>query len=232
MKKLLFVTLLASLSMMASAQITQIAQETPYIEVRGTASRLVEPNRIEVRITLSEAVDKGKTSLSTLESQLATALKEAAIDVPKQLVVVNQSSTAQKRNSAYQFKTYQLTLTSAEQVAAVFAAFANNSVKDAAINRMYNINQRQINQELQVEAMKNSLETAQNLVQAIGQTIGRAIQIQYWSNDNSPVGFSADNMLMRAKAPSLEQGEELPSDLKLRPQKMECAVTVRYSLPQ
>ncbi|MEG1463806.1 MAG: SIMPL domain-containing protein [Mucinivorans sp.] len=224
MKKLFFVTLIASMALLASAQ--QV-QEKPYIEVGGKASRLVEPNRVEVRITLSEAVSKGKVKLAELESQLATALKQAEVDASKQLVVISQSSTSQKRATAYQYKTYLLTLTSADEVATVFEAFAANSVQNASISRMYNTDQEKIVKELQIEAMKNSQQTALNLTSAIGQTIAGAIQIQYWSNDIPPVGYSSDNML-RSKA--VVESEELPSDLKLRPIDVRCSVTVRYAL--
>lgn len=226
MKKLILASLMAIFALGAAAQ-QQL--DVPYIEVQGKATRLVEPNRVEVRITLSEAPSKGKVKLESLESQLATALKQAGVDASKQLVVLSQSSAAQKRSSAYQFKSYLLTLSSADEMSAVFDALAANNVQDASVVRTYNTDQAAIDKEMQVEAMKNSQEMAQNLAAAVGQTIGKAIQIQYWNN--TPAPFLSDNMLMRSAKVAVE-GAELPDDVKMRPINAQCNVTVRYLLPQ
>lgn len=226
MKKSLLVSLFALIAIGAWSQSNE---QTPYVEVRGVASRLVEPNRVEIRITLSEADSKGKVKLATLESALATALKAADIDVSKQLVVVSQSSGAQKRNGLYQFKTYALTLTTAEQVASVFDAFAAQGVQNAEVFRTYNVDQKQIESELQVEAMKDSQKTAKHLMSALGQTIGSAIQVQYWSNyaPEAVIGYG-----VRRSKEDVSLNAVLPDNLSLKPINVQVSVTVRYLLHQ
>lgn len=225
MKKLIFLSLLAIMALGATAQ---EQDNMPYVEVRGTASRLVEPNRIEVLVSLNEADSKGKIKLSELESDLANALKKSGVDASKQLVISSQSSSAQKKSGSLQFKNFLLTLTSANQLDEVFEAFASSGVQNAQIMRMYNVDQKSIVAELQVEAMTNSMQTAQTLALAIGQKIGSAIQIQYWDNPISPI-YMSDNML-RTKSAGMESAPELPDDVKLKPINMQVSVTVRYFL--
>lgn len=225
MKKLIFLSLFAIMALGATAQ---GQDNTPYVEVRGTASRLVEPNRIEVLVSLNEADSKGKIKLSALESDLASALKKAGVDASKQLVISSQSSAAQKKAGSFQFKNFLLTLTSANQLEAVFEAFASSGVQNAQIMRMYNVNQKSITAELQVEAMKDSRQTAETLASAIDQKIGSAIQIQYWDNPITPI-YMSDNML-RTKSAGVESAPALPDDLKLKPVNIQVSVTVRYFL--
>lgn len=226
MKKLIFFSLL---SIMALAAVAQTTDTTPYVEVQGKASRLVEPNRIEVRISLSEAVSKGKVKITELESKLATALQQANVDASKQLVIVSQSSAAQKKTGVYQFKNYLLTLSSPEEMSALFDALAANGIQDASVGRMYNTNQDQIDKELQAEAMLNSKQVAQNLAKSVGQSIAEAIQIQYWANGPS-VNYGSENMLlMRAKSADVTMSS-LPEDLTMRPINVQVSVTVRYLL--
>ena len=224
MKKLLVVVLLLS-AVCASAQTTAYKDQFPSVEVRGTAERKIEPNRIEVRVALSEAPSKGKTTLSALESQLAAALAAAGVAPATQLAVVGQSSALHKKTTAYQYKNYLLTLRSSEQLDAFFEALASTEIADASVGRTYHTDEAQIRQELQAEAMKNSRQTAQNLASAIGQGVGPAISIQYWSASPSPM-FDGNSMLRAAKAPS----EASLGSVKMRQIEFKADVTVVYEL--
>lgn len=229
MKKFLFLALFAATVLGVSAQTVAYKDQFPSIEVRGVAERKIEPNRVEVNIMLSEAPSKGKTKIETLESQLAGALKQADIDPSTQLVVTGASSTSQKRVGAYQYKNYRVTVHSATQLAALFDALASTEIGDASVGRLYHTDQAKIQQELQVEAMKNSQQVASNLASAIGQGIGLALSIQYWNNSPSPANF--DGMLRRAaKSSADEAAPSLPSDVQLRLIELRVDVTVNYEL--
>lgn len=229
MKKILLFALLAA-ALSSSAQNVAYKEQFASIEVRGVAERTIEPNRIEVNIQLSEAPSKGKINIETLESQLANALKQAGIDPKTQLVVVGASSSAQKRTGSYQYKNYRVTTHSATQFSGLFDALASTEIVDAAVGRMYHSDQGKIQQELQIEAMKNSQEVATNLVSAIGQGIGPAISIQYWNNSPSPSNF--DGALRMAKSSGEVSMSGLPEIVKMRQIELRVDVTVHYQLKE
>ncbi len=230
MKRTLFIAIALLLSATLSSQAQQInIQNEPYIEVRGSANATVEPNKIDVAISLSEAPSKGKITLKHQEDALAKALKAADIDVKKQLKVVSQSSVGEKRKTIYQFKNYLLTLSSAEQLADVFSAFDEFGVANASVQKTYNDSMEMIRQNLRIEAMKNAQQTATTLTEAVGQTIGSAIQINDYSSD-APV---ANYTLARTQSKLLgdsQEAVELPQDLSLKPIQITQTITVRFQL--
>lgn len=229
MKQIITLAIALVAFMGATAQTVAYKDQFASVEVRGVAERKMEPNRVEVNILLSEAPSKGKIKIDALESQLATALKQADIDASTQLVVVGASSSAQKRTGAYQYKSYRVTAHSAAQFSALFDALASTEIVDASVGRMYHSDQAKIQQELQVEAMKNSQEVATNLVSAIGQGIGPAISIQYWNNSPSPSNFDG-TLRMASKSAGAESAPSLPSNVQLRTIELRVDVTVNYQL--
>lgn len=228
MKRNIFIALVAIMALgLQSASAQNEDKTTPYIEVRGAASTTLVPNKIEVNITLSEADSKGKVKLSELENSLAKALKAAGVDASKQLVVTGQSSAAEKRNNAFQYKSYTLTLTSAEAVDAVFSAFAENGVANARMGRIFNDKQAEVEAKMKVEAILNAKKTATMLVEALGQQIGEAILVQDFSA--SPVMYDGDFGMLRASKAA--NGEvSLPSDLGIRPITVQQSISVRFAL--
>lgn len=228
MKKIIILTLvlLASATTVASAK--QKSEPKPFIEVRGSALTSIAPNKIEVTISLSESQSKGKITLSEQESSLAKALKAADVDIKKQLVVSSQSSSAQKRRGAYQYKNYLLTLYNAEQLATTFDAFNEFGVLSAKVKRTYNDSIDSVRQRLRIEAMNNALSTAKTLSGAVGQSVGSAIEITDYSTDYSP---SSDGPVYSRMASSNDssQSEEL-AEVSLKPIEISQTLTVRFEL--
>lgn len=228
MKKNIFIALVAVMVLgLQSATAQNGENNTPYIEVRGAASTTLAPNKIEVNITLSESDSKGKIKLSELENGLAKALKDAGVDASKQLVVTGQSSAAEKRNNAFQYKSYTLTLTSAEAVDEVFNAFAENGVSNARMGRISNDKQSEVEAKMKVEAILNAKKTATMLVEALGQKIGEAILVQDFST--SPVMYDGDFGVLRASK-AVNGEASLPSDLGIRPITVQQSISVRFAL--
>lgn len=230
MKKIIILALvlLASATTVASAQ--QKSDTKPFIEVRGSAMTSIDPNKIEVTISLSESQSKGKITLTQQESALAKALKAADVDIKKQLVVSSQSSSAQKRRGAYQYKNYLLTLYNAEQLATVFDAFDEFGVLSAKVKRTYNDSVACVRQRLRIEAMNNALATAKTLSAAVGQSVGSAIEITDYSTDYTP---SSDgpvySRMSRASSNDSSPREEL-GEVSLKPIEISQMLTVRFEL--
>lgn len=224
MKKLLLIA--ASFIVFTTATAQTCPQQENYVEVRGVAKTMIDPNKAEISITLSQADSKGKLSMKELEEQLAKALKEAGVDAAKQLVVTNQTSEAEKRNQAYQFKNYILTITSAAEAQNVFDAFAANGVNNATITKVWNDNQDAIIEKLKSEAILDAQNTAKTLTGAIGQSIGSAIQITDFSYNNDVVFYDA---VPRKAMASANVVESLPT-LDFKKIRIERTVSVRFLL--
>lgn len=228
MKKQILIALAAVMTLGLGSAYAQndCCKSVPYVEVRGAASTTVEPNKIEVYINLNEADSKGKVTLKELESGLASALKKAGIDATKQLVVTSQSSTAAKRNDAYQYKSFQLTLTSQQELSSVFEAFEEFGVANANVGRVWNDKQSQIEMEVKTAAVLNAQKSANILAAGLGQTIGRAIMIQDYSSSPEIM----DGNVMFARAAYSKASASLPDDLQMRKITITQSVTVRFLL--
>lgn len=225
MKKIFLVVVAFMAITAATAQNCTPPQD--YVEVRGVAKAMVDPNKAEISVTLNQADSKGKITMAELEGQLAKALKDAGVDASKQLVLVNQTSEAQKRDKAYQFKSYILTVYSATEAQNVFNVFADNGVKNATITKIWNDKQDEIQEKLKIEAMLNAQNTAKALTGAIGQTIGTAIQITDYSYNED--ALLVNNFSVRSKSADTAGVESLPS-MDFKKIKIERSVTVRFLL--
>lgn len=229
MKKQIFLAIAAIFALSASfAYAQECNNNTPYVEVRGSASMAVEPNKIEVNITISQADSKGKTTLAELESQLAAALKKVGINDSKQLVITSQSSDAAKRNNIYQFKSYTLTVSSAQELANVFEAFAQYGVANAYVGRMWNDKQSQYEAQVKAQAMQNAQKSATVLSESIGQSIGKAIMIQDFSSSPSPMDNGG--LMMSRSSFAKSDGATLSDDVAMRKINIVQSVTVRFAL--
>lgn len=229
MKKTIFLTLIAfAFCLTAAAQTITVEDKQPFISVNGTAKTTLEPNKVEILIQLSELPSKGKVTLADQQKQLATALSDAGVDMKKQLVVVSQSTAGDKRKISYQFINYLLTVSTAQQVGDLFAAFDQNGVQNAAIVRVTNDSQDEVRTKMRIQAMQNAQKLAQTLAGAIGQTIGAAIEINDYSRSNTD-----DQMLYaetRMSIKTANMSPELPSDLQLKPIEIEQTVSVKFVL--
>lgn len=231
MKKVILVSLLAIFMLGAKAQqVSQPALDPPYIEVSGTASQEVIPDRIEIEILLHENTSKGKIRLSDMESALAKALKEAEIDASKRMVIESQSSAAQRRSGAYLFKKFILTLHNVQEVEKVCQALAANDLNSYSLGRSYYSKADELKDQLQIQAIKNSLKRAQDVMAAINQTVGKAILVQCNSNLNLSLSGHMSGIISIRRN---NYEEIIPlEDIQIRAIEIESKVTVRYALPQ
>ena len=91
MKKISLIALFAFLFFKGKAQ-TKTFIDQPYIEVAGNADTMVIPDEIFIKIEISEADTKNKTSVEELERKMYDALKAMGIDVEKNLTTSDMAS--------------------------------------------------------------------------------------------------------------------------------------------
>lgn len=201
----------------------------PFVEVRGNASRIVEPDRISVNVVLSESDSKGKISMSMLEKQFVTALEQSGIDMKKDVVMTGQSSAADKKRGSFLFKNYSVTLTSSQAVNDFFRALDANEITTAMVSRAWVSNQKEIINELKSEAVLDAKSTAILLSGSLEQSIGSAIQI----TDNNYYAPVEDAGFFRAKSVNtMADGVEssLLNEVGFRKVTLTQSVLVRFFL--
>ncbi len=206
--------------------------EMPYVEVIGESSATLAPNKIDVRINISEEPSKGRVSLSELENRLSKALRRFKPTSIDDIKVVSQSSVAVKKSDTYQQKTYTLTLNSGEDVTLLFKELKDNEVGTAVVTKMVNDSTEQIRRKLKIKAMRNAQKSAKILANSVGQEIGMAIKISDFSGNSDAVAYGGGGYLARSMSydSAANSAEGMPEDLEFQPITLRQSVTVRFEL--
>lgn len=200
----------------------------PYIEVSGTAEKRVIPNKIDITVTLSQADSKGKIPMADLDKAFLLALKQAGIDVDKQVSLTDQSSSTAKKQSIYQFKNYMVVVSSAAEASNLFDCLNTNNIASAEIVNATRTDIREIQEQTKVEAIRNARETATVLTRAIDQKIGKAIQIQDFS---TPYFGARNTMFLKSNAAAMDSaGAGALNDVQFQEIRIEQRITVRFEL--
>ena len=130
---------------------------------------------------------------------MVNTLKKIGIDTEKSLTMEDMSSSYYKRGNALSKASYQLLLTSSEQVVKVYDALAVLNISDVNITRVSHTDIEQFKSKCRKEAMINAKTVASELAEAVGQTIGACIYI-YDSNRGVTPTYYNDRIVMRSMA--------------------------------
>jgi uncharacterized protein YggE len=191
--KNLFLLPLLFLSNFVSSQNAKEA-ELPYIEVTGTAKREIEPNQIYVSITLTEkSVDNKKYSIDAQEGKLLQILSDLNISKTKlTLSDLSSSILTEKRKEVgfKQSKQFTLLLETAQQVSQLFEKLFDANIKEADVVKVDHTDIINFNKEVRIEAVKAAKAKAEYITNAVGNKIGKPLEIIELGSD---VNFSRGN---------------------------------------
>lgn len=174
-----------------------------FIEVIGTAKKEISPNQIYVSITLTEkSIDNKKYSIEAQEIRLRQILVELNVSESK-LTLSDFSSTVitQKRKEIgfKQNKEFNLLLESAQEVSNLFDKLFEANIKEAEILKVSHTDIVNLNKEVRIEAVKAAKLKAEYLLEAVGNKIGKPIEIiEFNENEN--------NSYLRSNSYNLEVG--------------------------
>lgn len=192
MKKLLVTILAVAFTLPVFAQ-----ESENYIQVTGVSEIEIVPNQIYLTIVLDESDSKGRQAIENQRREMVNALKKIGIDTEKSLTMEDMSSSYFKRGNALSKASYQLLLTSSEQVVKVYDALAVLNISDVNITRVSHTDIEQFKSKCRKEAMINAKTVASELAEAVGQTIGACIYI-YDSNRGVTPTYYNDRIVMRS----------------------------------
>jgi uncharacterized protein YggE len=177
MKKLFFAIAFVAISLgLASAQ----EKNEALIDINGSAKVKVIPDRAEIEITLRESDLKGKYTLKAWEDKLALALVNAGVDAKKQLSLYRQYVSPAKRKTINQYKTFKLEVYSPEEAQNVMDELVQNEISTGRLTKVWLADRDAVADSLKVEAIRKAKHDATVLAEAIGQSVGSAIRINYY----------------------------------------------------
>lgn len=158
-----------------------------YIDISTTVEREVSPDELYLQITIREKDYKGKKSLEEMQEALIGALKVNRIDVPQCLTLNYMGSEIGYKSFSKSIKsqteaTYMLKLNDVATMQSVISALEKRQISDIELVRTKYTGEKELKEEMGVEAMQLAKAEAQMLAGAVGQEAGKAITISYWMN--------------------------------------------------
>lgn len=163
--------------------------QNPFIEVTGIAKKEIEPNLIYVSITLTEkSIDNKKYSIENQETKLLQILSD--LNIPKSKLTLSDFNssiiTDKKREIGFkQTKEFNLILENGQQVSLLFDKLFNANIKEADIIKIDHTDIVTFNKEVRIDALKAAKAKAEYLLIAVGNKIGKPIEIIEINNENN-----------------------------------------------
>lgn len=162
-------------------------QTIPFIEVTGNAKKEIDPNLIFVSITLSEkSIDNKKYSIENQEVRLNKIIENLGIN-KSNLTLSDLNSTIlndkRKEIGFKQEKEFNLKLENSLQVSKLFESLFEANIKEANVTKIDHTDIINLNKEVRIEAIKSAKAKAEYLLLAVGNKIGKPLEISEVTND-------------------------------------------------
>lgn len=201
-----------------------------YIQVYGRAEKEVTPDEFYLQIIINERDSKGKISVESQQRDMIAALRRQGIDIEKQLKVANLSSEFFKKNTSVASAKYQLQLGSAAEVSKAWQALDALGISNVSILRVSHSKIEELKREVRLDAMRNAQQSAREMAEAVGQTIGKCFYIYDTNSNVMPLYYDNAVVMRSAKASTAgaEAVEEDPLDFKTI--RLEYSVQAKFVL--
>jgi uncharacterized protein len=203
MKKILA---LAFLSLFAVTAFSQNVDTRHKIEVTGSAETEVTPDIIYISISLKEYFkdnnNRKKVEIEDLESQLQSAVIKAGI--PKENFTINNISSYtdywnRKKDPAFlASKQYRIKVSDLTKLNNILSAVDPKGIAYSNIDGYDYSKMESLKKELKIKALLAAKEKALYLTAALGQKVGKAMEIQEINNEYYPQPMYRANTMMKS----------------------------------
>lgn len=229
-------TILGTLAILSILTVTLFGQEIADairgIEVVGTAERMVVPDELTFRITLTErGAGRSKVTIEQQEASLRTELEKIGVDVAKDLSIYDVSARYfryRKIRDVLATQDYRLVVHDLEKVAQLQEIADKLNVSSLNLVLAENAHIEDIRQELRVEAIKNAKAKAEALMQAIGGHVGNAIYVKEVVPEETR--YFASPYAYAANAANATFDSPLTQPLSFAPQKEKMVILARFEI--
>lgn len=178
-------TLLFFFSLVTYGQSDLVLKSTltkPFIEVTGTASKEVMPDKIFISITLTnKIIDKQQYNIQTQEEKLKKVLTKNNIELGfLSLSDANSEILIQKKKDiGYEVKkVFTLQLSTADQVSKIAKELQDLNIKETSIIKLEHSKIDSLRKEVRIAAIKAAKDKAEYLLQAIGEQLDKPIEVR------------------------------------------------------
>lgn len=203
MKKIILSSIIALSTFAALAQNVDTRKK---INVSGMAEQEVTPDEIYVGISLKEYLkdNKKRVSIEELESQLQKAVIKAGI-ASEDFMINNISSYTnyweKKKDPTFlASKQYSIKVTNLNNLNDILASVDPKGIAYTNIDRYAYSKENEIKKDLKIKALRQAKEKATYLVEAIGEKLGSALEIQDSENTTYPQPMYRNQMMMKAES--------------------------------
>ncbi|MCE2613432.1 SIMPL domain-containing protein [Flavobacteriaceae bacterium D16] len=200
--------------------------DQPYLETTVTVDTLVVPNRIYLNILLTEADTKGRTSVEELENRMAAKLKGLGIDLDTQLSLTDLGSDFKKyflrKTDIQKEKAYTLLVYDGLTVGKVLKEMEAIGISNISLQKTGYSKMDSIKMDMRIKAILKAKEQGSNLVNTIGQSLGKALHIQYYERNFRDTRGGLQEVVITAKAE--------PLDVEFSKIRIETQLSVKFAM--
>ena len=230
MKKLtlLFLIILSSKSFAQTKNFIDL----PYIETSAKVDSLVVPNRIYLKIIISEKDSKNEKSVEELENLMEQKIKSLGIDTNKNLTLSDAASNFKKyflkQTDIVKTKSYNLKVESAKMAGNVISELETIDISNIRVTKTENTEFEKIQLFLKSKAVEKAKKQAEYLLNPLNQKVGKAIYI----NDDITLKYNSEegqlNEVVVVGYSSNSKQEFKPIDIEFEKIKIESSVNVKF----
>lgn len=206
------------------------------ISVTGVAEKEVQPDIIYFTISLKEYQLKtgSKYEMNELENQLVNSIEKAGIDKENLTVenVYGYNYSWNKKTENKDFmarKQFQLKLSDAKKLNTVLSKIDPKAIEYVRVSQYTHSRLQELNQELQVEAVKNAKSKAEALLKPLDEKVGKVIELNENQQNFQPIYYKSyqNNRMMSASA---DESAAMESDLDFKNIKLKAEVHIVFSI--
>jgi uncharacterized protein YggE len=232
----IFVLFLIAISTKSQAQEKSSDKSQRTISVSGVAEKEILPDIIYFSISLKEYQLKtgSKFEMNELENQLINAVVKAGIEKENLTVenVYGYNYSWNKKNENKDFmarKQFQLKLADAKKLNVILSKIDPKAIEYVRVSQYTHSRLQELNQELQVEAVKNAKAKAVALLKPLDEKVGKVLELNENQQNFQPIYYKSyqNNRMMSASA---DESASMESDLDFKNIKLKAEVHIVFSI--
>lgn len=232
----ILVLFLIAISTKLQAQEKSSDKSQRMISVSGVAEKEILPDIIYFNISLKEYQLKSgsKFEMNELENQLINAVVKAGVEKENLTVenVYGYNYSWNKKNENKDFmarKQFQLKLTDVKKLNIILSKLDPKAIEYVRISQYTHSRLQELNQELQVEAVKNAKAKAEALLKPLDEKVGRVLELNENQQNFQPIYYKSyqNKRIMSASA---DESAAVESDLDFKNIKLKAEVHIVFSI--
>ncbi len=229
MKKSIFIIYILT-SVCCFGQADKPLVQKPFIEVTGTASREVIPDKIFISIILSDKViDNEKYTIQEQEDKLKKALTKINIDLSNLFLSDATSEITKNKKKETGFKVtkeFTLQVKNSDEVSKVFKELYTINIKESSIFKTESSKIDSLRKEVRISAIKAAKDKAEYLLAAIGEQIDKPIEIR----EQEDIPYYRDNLSNSTFNIRLNDTDNKPTEINFQKFTIKFSYYIKYAI--